>query len=121
MPLQENSRMFAGKKIHPFFSSWKVGKRCNQATDPDNNGCSVEKSHRNVTFGPIHVFERIQVCEFSCSYIYAQKFISGFCFEFQTLMSENLFSKGVKLNKLLCRMMMCRWIGKVGYFLKDLS
>ncbi|KAJ9673640.1 hypothetical protein PVL29_023286 [Vitis rotundifolia] len=60
MTAEENSRMFAGRQIHPFFSSWKVGKRCNETTDPENKGCSVQKKDKSITFGPIHVFERIQ-------------------------------------------------------------
>ena len=54
--------MFAGRQLHPFFSSWKVGKRCNETTDPENMGCLIEKKNKSITFGPIHVFERIQVC-----------------------------------------------------------
>ena len=54
--------MFAGKQIHPFFSSWKVGKRCTETTDPENKGCLLAKRDKNITFGPIHVFEGILVC-----------------------------------------------------------
>nr|CAN67425.1 hypothetical protein VITISV_006652 [Vitis vinifera] len=60
MTAEENSRMFAGRQLHPFFSSWKVGKRCNETTDPENMGCLIEKKDKGITFGPIHVFERIQ-------------------------------------------------------------
>lgn len=60
MTAEENSRMFAGRQLHPFFSSWKVGKRCNETTDPENMGCLIEKKDKSITFGPIHVFERIQ-------------------------------------------------------------
>ncbi|KAL5776969.1 hypothetical protein ACOSP7_009895 [Xanthoceras sorbifolium] len=57
---EENSRMFAGKQIHPFFSSWKVGKRNQEMTGVVSNCCLVGKKDKGITIGPIHVFERIQ-------------------------------------------------------------
>ncbi|XP_057974939.1 uncharacterized protein LOC131162458 isoform X2 [Malania oleifera] len=60
MTAEENSRMFAGRQIHPFFSSWKTGKRCQETAELDTNWCSAEISDKSITFGPIHVFERVQ-------------------------------------------------------------
>jgi len=58
---QENSRMFAGKQIHPFFSSWKVGKKNQELTEAGGSCCSVDRRDKRITCGPIHVFETIQV------------------------------------------------------------
>uniref|UniRef100_A0A5B7B8E5 AAA+ ATPase domain-containing protein n=1 Tax=Davidia involucrata TaxID=16924 RepID=A0A5B7B8E5_DAVIN len=58
MSAEENSRIFAGRQIHPFFSSWKMGKR-NQETDTvENKWCFVERKEKSITFSPIHVFEK---------------------------------------------------------------
>ncbi|KAK3230659.1 hypothetical protein Dsin_002540 [Dipteronia sinensis] len=57
---EENSRMFSGKQIHPFFSSWKVGKRNQEMTEVDGICCSVGRKDKRITIGPIHVFERVQ-------------------------------------------------------------
>ncbi|EOA33492.1 hypothetical protein CARUB_v10019687mg [Capsella rubella] len=57
---EENLRMSAGKQMHPFFSSWKGGKR-NQETPAGENGtCQGQGRDKIVTIGPIHVFERFQ-------------------------------------------------------------
>ncbi|KAE8077443.1 hypothetical protein FH972_016008 [Carpinus fangiana] len=57
---EENSRMFAGKQIHPFFSSWKVGKKNQELTEGDGSWCSVDRKDKRITCGPIHVFETTQ-------------------------------------------------------------
>lgn len=62
MTAEENSRLFAGKQIHPFFTSWKVSKRCNKTTESESNYCSAKIKDKNIDIGPIHVFERDQVC-----------------------------------------------------------
>ncbi|CAO2834492.1 unnamed protein product [Amaranthus hypochondriacus] len=54
---EENSRIFAGKQIHPFFSSWKVGKKDLERIEVVNNGCLGKRKERNVELGPVHVFE----------------------------------------------------------------
>ncbi|XP_059631837.1 uncharacterized protein LOC132274545 isoform X2 [Cornus florida] len=56
---EENSRIFAGKQIHPFFSSWKMSRK-NQESTVENNWCSVERKEKSITFSPIHVFEKVQ-------------------------------------------------------------
>ncbi|KAL3592423.1 hypothetical protein D5086_011063 [Populus alba] len=60
MTAEENSRLFAGKQIHPFFTSWKVSKRCNKTTESESNYCSAKIKDKNIDIGPIHVFERDQ-------------------------------------------------------------
>ncbi|XP_057531621.1 uncharacterized protein LOC130809815 isoform X3 [Amaranthus tricolor] len=54
---EENSRIFAGKQIHPFFSSWKVGKKDLEGIEVVNNGCLGKQKERNVELAPVHVFE----------------------------------------------------------------
>ncbi|KAK4572862.1 hypothetical protein RGQ29_031029 [Quercus rubra] len=60
MSAQENSRMFAGKQIHPFFSSWKAGKKNQEATEVEGSCCFVDLGDKSITCGPIHVFETTQ-------------------------------------------------------------
>lgn len=60
---QENSRIFAGRQIHPFFSSWKAGKKIQEAAESELSLCSVKgKVEEVITCAPIHVFENILVC-----------------------------------------------------------
>lgn len=58
---QEDSRIFSGKQMHPFFSSWKVGKKNQEVTEVEGGRCSVERRDKGITCGPIHVFETTQV------------------------------------------------------------
>ncbi|XP_020211391.1 uncharacterized protein LOC109796146 isoform X2 [Cajanus cajan] len=54
---EEDSRVYAGLKIHPFFSLWKVEKK-NQEEE-----CSLiptKREGRGVTCDSIHVFENVQ-------------------------------------------------------------
>ncbi|KAF9682615.1 hypothetical protein SADUNF_Sadunf05G0127300 [Salix dunnii] len=60
MTAEENSRLFVGKQIHPFFSTWKVSKRCNKTTEVESNYCSAKIKDKSINIGPIHVFERDQ-------------------------------------------------------------
>ncbi|KAJ7959130.1 ATPase family AAA domain-containing protein 5 [Quillaja saponaria] len=55
---EENSRMFAGRKIHPFFSSLKAGKKIQDITEAEDSWYSVERKDREISCGPIHIFER---------------------------------------------------------------
>ncbi|XP_061363887.1 uncharacterized protein LOC133307395 [Gastrolobium bilobum] len=57
---EENSRMFAGRQIHPFFSSRKVGKKVHDLDESGSNSCTAKSEDERVTCGPIHVFENIQ-------------------------------------------------------------
>ncbi|XVF64588.1 hypothetical protein PTKIN_Ptkin09bG0180600 [Pterospermum kingtungense] len=57
---EENSQMFAGRKIHPFFTSWKAGKRIQETAGEWKNGCLLDRSNKGINIGPIHVFERTQ-------------------------------------------------------------
>ncbi|GAV84126.1 hypothetical protein CFOL_v3_27570 [Cephalotus follicularis] len=57
---EENSRMFAGRQVHPFFSSWKVGRRSQDARDGESVWCTLETKNKSTAIGPIHVFEKIQ-------------------------------------------------------------
>ncbi|PKI38434.1 hypothetical protein CRG98_041133, partial [Punica granatum] len=60
---EENSRMFAGRQIHPFFSSWKSGRKCEEVSEIDGSMCSSEGKNRDITLGPVHVFEKTQYHE----------------------------------------------------------
>ncbi|KAL1214591.1 Replication factor C subunit 1 [Cardamine amara subsp. amara] len=57
---EEDSRMSAGKQIHPFFSSWKGGKRNQEAAAAENGQSKGKGRDTIVTIGPIHVFERFE-------------------------------------------------------------
>ncbi|KAK9743391.1 hypothetical protein RND81_03G236100 [Saponaria officinalis] len=54
---EENSRIFAGKQIHPFFSSWKAGKKDQEIIEVESYGCLDKWKERDADFNPIHVFE----------------------------------------------------------------
>ncbi|KAL9234676.1 hypothetical protein vseg_009519 [Gypsophila vaccaria] len=54
---EENSRIFAGKQIHPFFSSRKSGKKNQEVVEVESYGCSDKWKERDAEFNPIHVFE----------------------------------------------------------------
>ncbi|GMJ02437.1 hypothetical protein like AT1G77620 [Hibiscus trionum] len=57
---EENSRMSAGKQIHPFFTLGKVGKRSQGTPEAGSNNCLLNRSNKRVDIGPIHIFERSQ-------------------------------------------------------------
>ncbi|XP_038898741.1 uncharacterized protein LOC120086264 isoform X2 [Benincasa hispida] len=57
MTREENSRMFAGRQIHPFFSSLKAGKKNQESTQSAERGCTVEKKESRTDCYPIHVYE----------------------------------------------------------------
>ncbi|XP_041009916.1 uncharacterized protein LOC121254019 [Juglans microcarpa x Juglans regia] len=60
MSAKENSRMFAGKQMHPFFSSWKAGKSNQEVTEVEGSCCLFERRDKGITCGPIHIFETTQ-------------------------------------------------------------
>ncbi|XP_065881912.1 uncharacterized protein [Euphorbia lathyris] len=49
---EENSRVFGGKQIHPFFQLKNVSSRCDDKT--------TQRKSKSITVGPIHVFETEQ-------------------------------------------------------------
>ncbi|KAL0326182.1 UNVERIFIED_CONTAM: ATPase family AAA domain-containing protein 5 [Sesamum radiatum] len=57
---EENSRIFAGRQIHPFFTSWKAGKTSQDLTDSESKLSSFERKDKGITFNPIHVFENVE-------------------------------------------------------------
>ncbi|XP_073315237.1 uncharacterized protein [Primulina huaijiensis] len=57
---EENSRIFAGKQVHPFFTSWKSGKNNQDLTGSDSKWSFFEKKEKGVIFNPIHVFENVE-------------------------------------------------------------
>ncbi|KAL2892923.1 ATPase family AAA domain-containing protein 5 [Bienertia sinuspersici] len=57
---EENSRIFAGKQIHPFFSSWKAGKKDLETIALEDNECLDKGKQRKVEIGPVHVFENVK-------------------------------------------------------------
>ncbi|KAE8653870.1 Adenine nucleotide alpha hydrolases-like superfamily protein [Hibiscus syriacus] len=57
---EENSRMFAGKQIHPFFTLREVGKRSQETFEAGSNNYLLNRSNKRIDIGPIHVFERSQ-------------------------------------------------------------
>uniref|UniRef100_A0A7N0ZV90 AAA+ ATPase domain-containing protein n=1 Tax=Kalanchoe fedtschenkoi TaxID=63787 RepID=A0A7N0ZV90_KALFE len=54
---EENSRIFAGKQIHPFFSSRKTSKIIRETIKADAGCCTFDKNDSSESFCPIHVFE----------------------------------------------------------------
>ncbi|KAI7738510.1 hypothetical protein M8C21_000214 [Ambrosia artemisiifolia] len=63
MTAEENSRIFAGKQIHPFFSFRKAGKKNPDTTGTENKWCDKKESTDD--FNPVHIFEKSQVETFS--------------------------------------------------------
>ncbi|XP_017243940.1 uncharacterized protein LOC108215858 [Daucus carota subsp. sativus] len=61
---EENSRIYGGRQIHPFFSSRKMVKRNQNGTD-ENNWSLVDKKDKSITVRPIHVFEQVKDDDFS--------------------------------------------------------
>ncbi|CAH9136284.1 unnamed protein product [Cuscuta epithymum] len=57
---EENSRIYAGKEIHPFFSSWKIGKRKSEGGNLERTWCSSDKEETNLTLVPIHVLQTVE-------------------------------------------------------------
>ncbi|KAL2467727.1 P-loop containing nucleoside triphosphate hydrolase superfamily protein [Forsythia ovata] len=57
---EENSRIFFGRQIHPFFTSRKVGKMCQEPIDMESTWFSLERKEKGNTFSPIHVFENVE-------------------------------------------------------------
>ncbi|KAL1533632.1 hypothetical protein AAHA92_33492 [Salvia divinorum] len=57
---EENTRIFSGRQIHPFFMSWKGGKTSQALTDPESNWSSIGRKEKGVAFNPIHVFENVK-------------------------------------------------------------
>ncbi|XP_022768200.1 uncharacterized protein LOC111312307 isoform X2 [Durio zibethinus] len=57
---EENSRMFAGRQIHPFFKSRKTRKRGRETAEVGSFDCLLDRSNKGINIGPIHVFERTQ-------------------------------------------------------------
>ncbi|KAL3638815.1 hypothetical protein CASFOL_016722 [Castilleja foliolosa] len=60
---EENSRVFGGKQIHPFFTSWKAGKSSQDLTDSESKWSS-QKKEKGIAFNHIHVFEDVE-CDFT--------------------------------------------------------
>lgn len=50
--------MFAGRKIHPFFSLWKVE---NKNQEQERGLSKAKREVGGIACGPIHVFENVQV------------------------------------------------------------
>lgn len=57
---EENSRIFAGKQVHPFFTSWKSGKNNQDLTGSDSKWSYFQKKEKGIIFNPIHVFENVE-------------------------------------------------------------
>ncbi|XP_012570633.1 uncharacterized protein [Cicer arietinum] len=57
---EENSRMFAGRQIHPFFSTWKVEKKFRESADSECSSSTAKGENGRTICGPIHVFEDFQ-------------------------------------------------------------
>lgn len=53
--------MFAGRQVHPFFSSWKAGKKVQELSESRSNLCRAKSEGERISCGPIHVFENIKV------------------------------------------------------------
>ncbi|KAH1255873.1 hypothetical protein AAZV13_04G206200 [Glycine max] len=57
---EEDSRIFTGRQIHPFFSLWKAGKKVQDVADSGSNLSTTKSEDERTTCGPIHVFENTQ-------------------------------------------------------------
>ncbi|CAM8942756.1 unnamed protein product [Rhodiola kirilowii] len=57
---EEDSRIFAGKQVHPFFSSRKSSKVTQGTTDAEASSCARDKNNSSQSLGPIHVFDSAQ-------------------------------------------------------------
>ncbi|XP_054788869.1 uncharacterized protein LOC129294480 isoform X2 [Prosopis cineraria] len=58
---EENSRIFAGRQMHPFFSSWKVEKKPQEAAESELSLYAARRKDEQVlACAPIHVFENNQ-------------------------------------------------------------
>ncbi|KAK7351122.1 hypothetical protein VNO77_10332 [Canavalia gladiata] len=57
---EENTRMFSGRQMHPFFSSWKAGKKVQDQAESGGGLCTAKSEDEGTTCTPIHVFENIQ-------------------------------------------------------------
>ncbi|KAL5704326.1 hypothetical protein ACHQM5_022770 [Ranunculus cassubicifolius] len=58
---EENARLFMGKQTHPFFSSWKTGKKgTSESTELENKQSSKLDMDPSITCHPIHVFDMPQ-------------------------------------------------------------
>ncbi|XP_017252670.1 uncharacterized protein LOC108223102 isoform X1 [Daucus carota subsp. sativus] len=57
---EENLRIYGGRLIHPFFSSWKTVKRSQERTDEESDQSLVDKKGQSINFSPIHVFEQVE-------------------------------------------------------------
>ncbi|KAI3464505.1 hypothetical protein Pfo_021168 [Paulownia fortunei] len=57
---EENSRIFAGRQIHPFFTSWKGGKSSQDLTDSESKWSSFDRKEKGIAFNLIHVFEDVE-------------------------------------------------------------
>ncbi|KAL3641271.1 hypothetical protein CASFOL_016239 [Castilleja foliolosa] len=53
---EENSRIYGGKQIHPFFTSLKGGKSSQDLTDSESK-CPSQRKEKGTAFNPIHLFE----------------------------------------------------------------
>lgn len=53
--------MFAGRQIHPFFSSRKTSKKNQEVIEVEDRQSPICRKNKEVTCGPIHVFERMPV------------------------------------------------------------
>ncbi|KAM7256516.1 hypothetical protein ACFE04_012257 [Oxalis oulophora] len=56
---QENSRMFAGKQLHPFFSSWKAGKKIPEVVNGDETSQGTLQTETTSTrLAPVHISDK---------------------------------------------------------------
>ncbi|XP_068481394.1 uncharacterized protein [Phaseolus vulgaris] len=57
---EEDSRMYAGRQVHPFFSLWKEAKKVPDVSESGSNLPTAKSKHKRATCGPIHVFENVK-------------------------------------------------------------
>ncbi|MED6136964.1 hypothetical protein PIB30_060643 [Stylosanthes scabra] len=57
---EENSRMYSGRQIHPFFSSWKLGKKSQELNKTEPTLSTDRTEDRRKFSGPVHVFENCE-------------------------------------------------------------
>ncbi|KAL8485596.1 hypothetical protein ACS0TY_027763 [Phlomoides rotata] len=57
---EENSRIFAGRQIHPFFTSRKGGKSSQEFSNSESKWTPSGIKEKGIAFNPIHVFEDLE-------------------------------------------------------------
>lgn len=103
---EEYSRMFTGKQLHPFFSSWKTEKKNQNGKEVDSNCSSSGRKDKSNTISPIHVFDRSQDEVLSIDWsnwtFFEETVDNRNCLEGKVSSAFDGFVESLKLDKLSC-------------------